>query len=132
MSDLPKDTVIFNEKQTRKILNNSDIVGKGKAFANGNYVPLSSVDSDKFSMFSKLENFSKGLLLGSNNLNYFNDALTGSTNGINSIKNMTNTQEVNISIGDIQLHGVQDVNGLANAITTKLPNMLLQTITKRR
>ena len=129
--DIKKDDIVFNHKQTEELLRNGHITGRGKALAGGNYVPLSSVDSDKFSMFSKLENFSKGLMLGSNNLNYFNDALVGTTNGINSIKNMTNTQEVNISIGDINLSGVQDVNGLANAITTKLPNMLLQKITKR-
>lgn len=128
---LKRGDIVFNHKQTEDLLSKGHITSRGKAFANGNYVPLSSVDSDKFSIFSKLENFSKGLLLGSNNLNYFNDALVGSTNGINNIKNMTSTQQVNINIGDINLTGVQDVNGLANAITTKLPNMLLQKITKR-
>ena len=49
----------------------------------------------------------------------------------NNIHNSNSMQPINLSIGDIQVHGVQDVNGLANAISTKLPNMLLQTITKR-
>ena len=129
--DIKKDDIVFNHKQTEELLKNGHVTGRGKALAGGNYVPLSPANSDKFSMFSKLENFSKGLMLGSNNLNYFNDALISSTNGINNIKSIPNTQEVNINIGDINLTGVQDVNGLANAITTKLPNVLLQTITKR-
>jgi hypothetical protein len=55
--------------------------------------------------------------------------INGMMNAMKSVQPLGASQNVNLSIGDIQLHGVQDVNGLANAISTKLPNMLLQTIT---
>lgn len=50
----------------------------------------------------------------------------------NISNNHNNTQDINVSIGDIKLEGVQDVNGLAHAINTKLPNMMLQTLMKRK
>ena len=51
---------------------------------------------------------------------------------MSSVRPLSNTtRSVNLSIGDIQMHGVQDVNGLANAIANQLPNTLLQTMTKR-
>ena len=49
-----------------------------------------------------------------------------------NIHNSNSMQPINLSIGDIQVHGVQDVNGLANAIANQLPNTLLQTMTKRK
>ena len=39
-----------------------------------------------------------------------------------------NNNGVNITIGDIHLTGVQDVNGLSNAIINKLPNTLIQAL----
>ena len=57
--------------------------------------------------------------------------IDGMINTMKSVQPLGASQNVNLTIGDIQVHGVQDVNGLANAISTKLPNMLLQTITKR-
>ena len=58
--------------------------------------------------------------------------VNGMMNAMKSVQPLGASQNVNLSIGDIQVHGVQDVNGLANAISTKLPNTLLQTMTKRK
>lgn len=51
----------------------------------------------------------------------------------NSIVNNTRNvqQPVTIQVGDINLTGVQDVNGLAHAITTRLPNAMLQEMHRR-
>lgn len=48
------------------------------------------------------------------------------------VNNNRNVQQpVRIQVGDINLTGVQDVNGLAHAITTRLPNAMLQEMHRR-
>lgn len=48
------------------------------------------------------------------------------------VNNNRNVQQpVTIQVGDINLTGVQDVNGLAHAITTRLPNAMLQEMHRR-
>ena len=129
MSDLPKDTVIFNEEQTRRIMNGKGTI-LGKAFANGTVLnPVTTIQGidieslqDKF--LGKLDN----IIVPVDSLDKNVESMVRMGNTIHT---NNASQDINISIGDIQLHGVQDVNGLANAISTKLPNMLLQTITKR-
>ncbi len=48
---------------------------------------------------------------------------------VNNNKNVQ--QPVTIQVGDIHLTGVQDVNGLAHAIKTRLPNAMLQEMHRR-
>ena len=50
---------------------------------------------------------------------------------IPNFERISNNNTVEINIGDIHLSGVQDVNGLSNAIITKLPNRLLQDLGKK-
>lgn len=55
---------------------------------------------------------------------------------INYVSNVVNNnrnvqQPVTIQVGDINLTGVQDVNGLAHAIKTRLPNAMLQEMHRR-
>ena len=136
MSDLPKDTVIFNEEQTRRIMNGKGTI-LGNAYANGTITlpngtvlnPATTIQGidikslqDKF--LGKLDN----IIVPVNSIDKNIESMVRMGNNIHT---NNASQDINISIGDIQLHGVQDVNGLANAISTKLPNMLLQTITKR-
>ena len=47
----------------------------------------------------------------------------------NSVVNKQQTDTINI--GDIHVSDVQDVTGLARAIKTQLPNVLLQEMRKR-
>ena len=44
----------------------------------------------------------------------------------NILQNNKNNQPVTMTIGDIHLTGVQDVNGLASAIKSHLPGMMMQ------
>lgn len=130
--DLKRGDIVFNHRQTEELLKNGKINTRGKAFAQGNYTPLEVANPEKFAMLNKINGLNESLSLGKNILDKFNNALDSTIKNINNIKNISSSlQDINITIGDIQLHGVQDVNGLANAISTKLPNMLLQTITKR-
>ena len=130
MSDLPKDTVIFNEEQTRRIINGKGTI-LGNAYANGTVLePATTIKGidikhlqDAF--LGKLDN----IIVPMNSIDRNVQSLVGVGNNIHT---NNASQDINISIGDIQLHEVQDVNGLANAISTKLPNVLLQTMTKRK
>jgi hypothetical protein len=130
-ADIRKGDIVFNHRQTESLLKYGKINSRGHALANGNYTPLEKADPDKFALLSQIGNISKELRIGSNNLNRFNSSVEESIHNINSIKNIKSSQDININIGDIQLSGVQDVNGLANAITAKLPGMLVQSLTKR-
>ena len=130
--NLKRGDIVFNHRQTEELLKNGKINTRGKAYAQGNYIPLEIADPGKFAMLNKLSRLNDGFILSKNTLDRFNTALDTTVNNINHIKNISNAQDVHISIGDINLSGVQDVNGLANAISTKLPNMLLQTMTKRK
>ena len=62
-----------------------------------------------------------------------NKEVTEFVNSTSSVVNNTRNvqQPVTIQIGDINLTGVQDVNGLAQAIKTRLPNAMLQEIHRR-
>ena len=50
---------------------------------------------------------------------------------LGALVSQNNSTDITISLGNIELHGVQDVNGLANAITAKLPNKIVQMVNKR-
>lgn len=128
--NLKRGDIIFNHRQTEDLLKNGKINTRGKAFANGTALnPVSTIQGidikslqDKF--LGKLDN----IIVPVNSIDRNIESMVRVGNNIHT---NNASQDINISIGDIQLHGVQDVNGLANAISTKLPNMLLQTITKR-
>lgn len=56
VSDLPKGTVIYDETDTKKILNtNSPISGKAYANGTGNLTPLKLSDPDKYRMLTALK-----------------------------------------------------------------------------
>ena len=53
--------------------------------------------------------------------------ITNNTTINNIINNNKNIQQpVSVQIGDINLTGVQDVNGLSQAIKTRLPGQMMQ------
>lgn len=134
ISSLPKDTVIFNERQTKKILGNK---GKtiGKAFADGTD-PLfngrfSPINDEKFEKFQNLVLENTDALMQNNTLlqQKYND-ITSSVKGV-SASTINKQQAVNFSMGDIVVQGVQDVDGFANAVKTHFPNAMLQAMFKK-
>lgn len=130
MSDLPKDTVIFNEEQTRRIMNGKGTI-LGKAFANGTTInpALTIQDINGKYLHDSFLNKLDDIILPINSINKNVESMFRMSSNIHNSNSM---QPINLSIGDIQVHGVQDVNGLANAIANQLPNTLLQTMTKRK
>ena len=191
MSDLPKGTVIYNEEQTKKIMDNK-ASGMGNAHADGTAVAESSkifepYDPDKDdSDFSKLykawnayfgniddnvedikeqntertvqqadadadaphypsqeildftermkklemqheliANYTYGVLSPVHIIKENMENIMGNISNVNNVNNKIQ-QPVNVQIGDINLTGVQDVNGLAQAIKTRLPGQMMQ------
>ncbi len=150
MSDLPKGTVIYNEEETKKIMDNkSNPVGNAHAdgtddsiwttLADGSKVrPLQPGDKmwDLYHAFDAYLKSIDGNLekLVPNSLYEQNrewNKLADQISYANSVVNNRNVQQpVTIQIGDINLTGVQDVNGLAQAIKTRLPGQMMQEYSK--
>ena len=104
LSDLPKDTVIFNEEQTKRILKDSSAKGlKGKSFANGTpYFSLQDVMPDKAEMFNKFasniqDNLSKMKLDITDMSSNLQDITRTITN------NMVNNNGNTVNVGDINV-----------------------------
>lgn len=62
-------------------------------------------------------------------MNQLADQISYVSSVVNNNRNVQ--QPVTIQVGDINLTGVQDVNGLAHAIKTRLPNAMLQEMHRR-
>ena len=101
LSHLPKDTVIFNENQTKRILKNSGI--SGKAYANGNatasqYESLAKIMPEKAAIFAK-----------------FDDNLP---NILDSIK--LNTFDISKNVADMAKAVTNNMNYGGNTITNNI------------
>lgn len=150
MMDLPKDTVIYNEEQTKKIMDNK-IDASGNAHADGtdDTIWTTLADGSKVrplqpgdKMWDLYHAFDAYLKSIDGNLeklvpNSFYEQnrewnkLADQISYANSVVNNRNVQQpVTIQIGDINLTGVQDVNGLAQAIKTRLPGQMMQEYSK--
>lgn len=151
MMDLPKDTVIYNEEQTKKIMDNK-IDASGNAHADGtdDTIWTTLADGTKirdlqpgdkmYDLQQKFEAYFKSIdgnleKLVPNSFYEQNrewNKMADQISYANSVVNNKNVQQpVTIQVGDIHLTGVQDVNGLAHAIKTRLPNAMLQELHRR-
>lgn len=103
---------VIKASETKKILDNE-----------GNYIPLYSkvTTSDSFNNITSA--FANSPMYNSNKVN-----------GVSSISKFTQAKaserSVSLSIGDIVVQGVQDVNGLVKAVKQRFPNSLLQELMK--
>ena len=144
-----KGDLIFNHLQTKELLDKGNIVKTGKAYASGTIQysdgtviqPDGSVlrplqPGDKmWDMYQKFDAYFKSIdgnleKLVPNSFYEQNrewNKLADQITYANSVVNNRNVQQpVTIQIGDINLTGVQDVNGLAQAIKTRLPGQMMQ------
>ena len=155
MMDLPKDTVIYNEEETKKIMDNKiDVSGNAHAdgtddsiwttLADGSKVRPLQPDDDGYWMIEAGEKFiqmwkdsgeefiSNAVFEGQKQLEKWTNEITNNSAISSVVNNNRNVQQpVKVQIGDINLTGVQDVNGLAHAIKTRLPNAMLQEMHRR-
>ena len=129
MSDLPKDTVIFNEEQTRRIMKNKGTV-LGNAHANGTI----SLPNGTILQHANL-GYDVDALVQSfkNNVDYIINPLSSIDKNVdtimrntNNISNHNTSNATTFSTGDIIVQGVQDVDGFAKAVKTHFPNVMLQ------
>ncbi len=140
MSDLPKGTVIFNEEQTKKIMDNEG-EKLGNAYAEGTVVtpdghvliPLAP-DDPQYWMKKKFDAYFKenrdAFLIPTNAMLKAAESVDRVFETINN-NNSYMKRDINVNIGDINLQGVQDVNSLSREIVLRMPNMLLQEMHKK-
>ena len=100
MSDLPKDTVIFNEEQTRKIMNNKGTI-LGNAYANGTVLrPLQEGDSG-YALMKSAEIYQDMLRTQIvPPLNAIDNNMDMVARNISNVNNKTQSY----SVGDIHIH----------------------------
>lgn len=128
--DLKKGDIIFNHKQTKAILKN------------GKKSVIDKLNEKGQAVYSKLTGSS--FATGTMSKNVFDALINGLSNTVGSFVSVPNYgarfaqyapgyaggQSMSISIGDIHVHGVENVNGLSQEIINRLPNTLLQKLSK--
>ena len=133
LGSLPKGTVIFNEEQTKRIMDN-----KGEELGNthvedtvvtkdGRVLLPITPDNELYRIQQKFEAYFK------ENKGAFIDpaaAMFRATESmdrvIETISNNKTMHQNMITIGDIHLHEVQDAHSLSRELLLRFPNMLLQ------
>ncbi len=136
MTDLPKGAVVYNEKQTKEILENKEEVYDG--YRKASSIPnAKTVVGGKEMTYAEFEELSKrfGESIGIYNPPVLQRQMQMETwakqISEKSVVHNKNINPVAIQIGDIYLNDVQDVNGLANAIKTHFSNAMLQALHTR-
>lgn len=133
LGSLPKGTVIFNEEQTKHIMNN-----KGEELGNthvedtvvtrdGRVLLPITPDNELYRIQQKFEAYFK------ENKGAFIDPAAAMFKATESIDRVIETISHNntmhqtmVTIGDIHLHEVQDAHSLSRELLLRFPNMLLQ------
>ena len=133
LGSLPKGTVIFNEEQTKHIMNN-----KGEELGNthvedtvvtrdGRVLLPITPDNELYRIQQKFEAYFK------ENKGAFIDpaaAMFKATESmdrvIETISHNNTMHQTTVTIGDIHLHEVQDAHSLSRELLLRFPNMLLQ------
>lgn len=137
MSDLPKGTVVYNEEQTRQIMNNSSATKFSNALAQGtvtaeeffaNTRPLQPSDK-MYDVIQKFDQYYDKICDVIKPIAYnVNKMVEQSAEGITKYENTNNNykQGVTLNIGDIHLHEVQNVDTFADEICNRFPSLMLQ------
>ena len=106
--DLPKDTVIFNNRQTKKILNGKQ--SYGNAHVNGTLpnglIPLSVADSDKFKMLTGVETISANVSTGTHHLDMIDRNVETMVRNVSKVNNINNSPTINVNNPQFTCTGV--------------------------
>ena len=151
MFPIKRGDIVFNHEQSVELLKNGHTSGRGKAYADGTVgggkvltkdgailLPLQPGDR-MYDLYHAFDAYLKSIdgnleKLVPNSFYEQNrewNKLADQITYANSVVNNRNVQQpVTIQIGDINLTGVQDVNGLAQAIKTRLPGQMMQEYSK--
>ena len=133
MVDLPKGAIVYNGDQTKRILQDKQSLVGGKSFANGNAKPNPIIDnllkqSERLRSIIAEQTFNP---LVDSMKHKFNEMTTSLMNNISTTNN-DNSTTISSNIGDIYVQGVQNPDGLANAIQKKMPTIMIQKMNRSK
>lgn len=137
--DLKRGDIIFSHAQTKQLLKTGRIGGRGRTIGGGAYADGTLFNSavrfaGNDSTMSNLNMLASQLLGGVTSVDTAVNKIASDVAVVSKSFATTQTssamQDVNISIGDIHLSGVQNPDGLAQAIKSYLPGKLLQELHK--
>lgn len=152
MHNLQPGDIVFNHVQTEELLKNGHISSRGKAYANGTVNKHSVLDRLRAQGYEvqkyewkdmygnlispqQMNEAAKAWVSGTYEcltpMNDFKEKIKETVKvieGANVVNNTMNQQPINVTMGDIHLHEVQDVDGLSKAIIHQMPGKMLQAI----
>lgn len=150
--DLQRGDIVFNHVQTKSLLKNGYVTGRGKSYANGTFSAVRDDvviktptnlppylrelrEGDRMYDLLKKMDAHRELLQNSivtpvNSIQKNMDTMVRNISNVNTNNTMQNV--TNFSTGDIIVQGVQDVDGLAHAIKTRFPNAMIQAMSVTR
>ena len=152
MHNLQPGDIVFNHIQTEELLKNGHISSRGKAYANGTANKPSVLDRLRAQGYEvqkyewkdmygnlispqQMNEAAKAWVSGTYEcltpMNDFKEKIKETVKvieGANVVNNTMNQQPINVTMGDIHLHEVQDVDGLSKAIIHQMPGKMLQAI----
>lgn len=153
MQNLQPGDIVFNHIQTEELLKNGHISSRGKAYANGTVNKPSVLDRLRAQGYEvqkyewkdmygnlispqQMNEAAKAWMSGTYEcltpMNDFKEKIKETVKvieGANVVNNTMNQQQpINVTMGDIHVHEVQNVDGLANAIVHQMPGKMLQAI----
>lgn len=150
--NVQKGDLIFNHEQTKQLLRDGQISSRGKAYANGTVNKPSVLDRLRAQGYEvqkyewkdmygnlispqQMNEAAKAWVSGTYEcltpMNDFKEKIKETVKvieGANVVNNTMNQQPINVTMGDIHLHEVQDVDGLSKAIIHQMPGKMLQAI----
>lgn len=150
--NVQKGDLIFNHEQTKQLLRDGQISSRGKAYANGTVNKPSVLDRLRAQGYEvqkyewkdmygnlispqQMNEAAKAWVSGTYEcltpMNDFKEKIKETVKvieGANVVNNTINQQPISVTMGDIHLHEVQDVDGLSKAIIHQMPGKMLQAI----
>lgn len=150
--NVQKGDLIFNHEQTKQLLRDGQISSRGKAYANGTVNKPSVLDRLRAQGYEvqkyewkdmygnlispqQMNEAAKAWVSGTYEcltpMNDFKEKIKETVRvieGANVVNNTMNQQPISVTMGDIHLHEVQDVDGLSKAIIHQMPGKMLQAI----
>lgn len=130
LMDLKKGDIVFNHKQTEAIMKNGSkpVIDK---IANKNEKIVNDLKGFAFAEGTIKEKIFEAIMNGISLIMNPKDVIPKFAQNIKKLPDNPSEQKVEIHIGDIHVHGVDNVNDFADDILKYLPNALLQKINKK-
>ena len=135
MMDLKKGDIIFSHSQTKELLKNGKIHSRGRAIGTHSYadgtpfnkaLTFAGRDISSSALTAIANQLTGAIIPIDSNVEAINRNVADMAANVSNISNVNNTS--NVTIGDIHVTGVQDVDGFAKAIKSYLPGKMTQAL----